>query len=32
MLIIESVWEWDNTVKAFKAGFNSNLPKAEQIK
>ena len=32
MLIIESVLDWNNTVKSFKAGFNSNQPKAEQIK
>ena len=29
MLIIESVWDWENTVKAFKAGANAASGKAE---
>jgi len=30
MLIIESVWDWDNSVKAFKKGWNSVESKAEK--
>jgi len=32
MLIIDSVFDWDNTVKSFKAGYNSTQTQAEQIK
>jgi hypothetical protein len=27
--IIESVWDWDNTVKSFKEGWNAGSEKAE---
>ena len=29
LFIIESVWDWDNTVKDFKAGWNAGSGKAE---
>jgi hypothetical protein len=34
MLIIETVWDWDNSVKAFKKGWNSvdSNAKIEQVK
>ncbi len=27
--IIESVWDWDNTVKSFMEGFNGRIKKVE---
>lgn len=32
MLIIDAALDWDNTVKDFKAGYNSTQSKTEQIK
>jgi hypothetical protein len=32
MLLIEVVFDWDNTVKGFKEGYNSTQSKTEQIK
>jgi len=29
MLIIDSVLDWDSTVKSFKAGYNAYQPKIE---
>jgi len=29
LLLVETVWDWDNSVKSFKAGWNSYQPKTE---
>ncbi len=29
LLLVETVWDWDNSVKSFKAGWNANQTKSE---
>jgi len=30
LLLVETVWDWDNSVKSFKNGWNANQSKSEK--